>query len=215
MAYAVRPCPSPRTGRSGNRRRLAVPFGKGLVDARPGWRLRRPDRCGRPRNVGIVESACPHKDQMRTRFGFTEQMRSATWTEAPMHLVATVGDAIVVAHLTGNRHASGREADADSSIAGGDELAQATPAKAGGDGLAVRLVANGATQASTGNHCLGRSQAAAASLTTTALRLINKPPCHTCRHRYPAAGNGFHQRQADRSRCCSGTPPARLASVPP
>ena len=52
---------------------------------------------------GVVERAVAHDDEMRARLGRAEQMRAAVRAEVPVHDVAAVGDAAVVARLALDR----------------------------------------------------------------------------------------------------------------
>src|SRR5690349_11950543 len=82
---------------SGHWRQLTLVFGDGFADAGPTRRDGGPDRRLRRGNLRIVEGAGAHEDQMRARFGLTEERRSARRAETPVHPVAAVGDTLVVA----------------------------------------------------------------------------------------------------------------------
>src|SRR6478672_2184207 len=93
-------------------------------------RGRRPDRHCRLSEIRVVERANPDEDQMRPRLRLTEKRRPARRTESPVHLVATVRDASVVARRSGHRKSRGAKAGVDRSAAGTDILAISAPAYA-------------------------------------------------------------------------------------
>jgi hypothetical protein len=75
------------------RRRLPFKCGQISVDTRPGGSTGRPDCRGRSGDLSVIQRPRPHEHQVRARFGFTEQVRSTSRAETPMHSVAAIGDA--------------------------------------------------------------------------------------------------------------------------
>ena len=78
----------------------------------------------------MVECADTHKDQMGARLCLTEERRPARRAESPVHLVATVRDAWIVAGLARHRERCCTEAGINRSAAGTEILALPAPAHA-------------------------------------------------------------------------------------
>src|SRR5271165_2816180 len=115
------------------RRGLPLEARNGRIDAGPARRLRGPDGAGWTGELRIIERADAHEDQLRAGLRGAEQVHAALRTEAPMHRIAAVGDAAVVASLAVDREARGREGAVDRAAPATDVLAQAAPAGAGSD----------------------------------------------------------------------------------
>ena len=116
------------------RRRLCGGAGKSGVDTGPTGCLRAPDRHCRPCDFRIVESPCADEDEMRPRLRLTKEVRAAHRAEAPMHHVAAVGDAPVVAGTALDGDGGSRETDIHGAVARGEVLAHPAPADASHDG---------------------------------------------------------------------------------
>ena len=127
--------------------RLPLRARASVVDASPRRRARRPDRHRRLRELRIVERSDPSEDQVRSRFGLAEQWSAAARAEPPVHPIAAVRDARVVARRP--RHREGRHAKARThrSAARAQVLAIAAPAHPRGDRRFRALPTNRAAKA--------------------------------------------------------------------
>ena len=79
------------------------------------------------RRGSIVEGADPHENQVRTRFGFAEDLRAALRTETAMHDRAAIGAAYVVGQRSGHVHRVLQEARAHHAAARAEILTDAAP----------------------------------------------------------------------------------------
>ena len=89
---------------------------------------------------------------MRTSFGFAEKMCTAGTAKPPMHVVATIGQALKIGEFTFNNDRVSFKTSVDGSATGTDILAKATPTYSRHDGGGSHLVANGAAQTSSGDQ---------------------------------------------------------------
>jgi len=128
---------------------------EGLVDPCPFWRLAGPDGGAGTGKGRVIKRAVTHDDEMGARLGGAEQMCSALWAEVPVHDIAAVGDAAVVARRAfdcrGNFNRVAREYQVDCGITAGEVLAQPAPAQAHGNGLRRDAKAHRLAETTTGD----------------------------------------------------------------
>src|SRR5688572_14470298 len=89
------PAPPERRS-SGHRRWLPGVLRQSLIDPGPFRSLGGPDRGAWFHQLGVIERAIAHEDQVRALFGLAEQVRATLRTEAPMHHIAALGHAAIV-----------------------------------------------------------------------------------------------------------------------
>src|SRR5262245_27088410 len=132
------------------RRRLYFLLRQAWIECRPARRHACPDRDFGLGDLGIVERAGAHAAHMRPRLRPGEHVRPAFRAELTVHLVAAVGDALIVAEFPLDLDLIRREEDVDRSAAGTDFLAQPAPTNPRDDRLRRDLVAHRPAQTSAG-----------------------------------------------------------------
>src|SRR6202035_3426108 len=115
----------------GRRPRLALDLRQALVEARPAWRARGPDRHAGFDKLAVVERTRAHEDPM------------------PVRHVAAVRGQTIVPQLTAHRQRLAGEAGVHGGAAGADVLADAAPAGAGDDGRCADRIEVAAAPAGT------------------------------------------------------------------
>ena len=93
----------------------------------PARRCARPDGDGRLAYLRIVERAGPDSKNMRACFRSGEHRRPALRAELPVHLVATIGDTLIIAKLARDFDLVRGESDIDRASAGDDLLSELAP----------------------------------------------------------------------------------------
>ncbi len=129
------------------RRRLAFYPRKSRIEARPGRCLRSPNGGRGACNLGIVEGAGSHEDEVGPNLGFAEHRGTAGRTEPPMHHVPALGHAPKVTQFPLHLHGGSREAHIHGEAARAEVLAKAAPALSRHDGRGCHPVPHRAAQA--------------------------------------------------------------------
>jgi hypothetical protein len=88
---------------------------------------------------GVIQRADPHEAQVRSRFGFAEQMHAAYRAETSVHGIAAAGHADIVTQLAFNPDGGARKAHIHGRAASPDVLARTAPAGATGNGAQHRF----------------------------------------------------------------------------
>jgi hypothetical protein len=122
--------------------RLPPRAGLCLIDACPRRRGVCPYRQRRLGEFGVIQRTCPQDQQVRARFRPARYGRSAALAELPVHAVAAVGAARIIAQRSGDGDRGGRKYHIYGCAPGGKVLTVAAPADSCCNGVRVNAVAH-------------------------------------------------------------------------